>query len=236
MELFLISSILSLVSNGLTLVYILKSFDISLHVFALLFIDATLSTIFSGFLVVFDFLVVSNISNRGFVYCSASFILLYLPAHSGAILTFLISLVRYILARKSAKNIQPPNGKVLKWSVGAFSFLFSFISVYIFVNEIMDVPYAIMVEACNWRDREPRFINKPRFFVLQIPNYYNIASIVIDVLMLTFLKKTLYPASSVNLIQLRSNQNENENQNELNGSTWNNSLDKTFFSFYFYKN
>jgi hypothetical protein len=81
---FLTLSILSLVSNGLTLFYILKTFDTSVHVFALLFTDATLSTVFSGLSVIADSLVVAAILQPGTGgYCLTSFISTYLPSHSG---------------------------------------------------------------------------------------------------------------------------------------------------------
>jgi hypothetical protein len=38
---------------------------------------------------------------------------IYTASHSGAVLTFLISVVRYVLARLSAKNIRPANRTVL---------------------------------------------------------------------------------------------------------------------------
>jgi hypothetical protein len=81
---FLTLSILSLVSNGLTLFYILKTFDTSVHVFALLFTDATLSTFFSGLSVIADSLVEAAILQSGTGgYCLTSFISTYLPSHSG---------------------------------------------------------------------------------------------------------------------------------------------------------
>ncbi len=133
--------------------------------------------------------------------------------NTGAILTFLVSLVRYILARKSCKNIHPPNKQVLKWSIGSFFFLFSAISLYFVTSELLDLPFALVIEACSRGDREPREISKIRRMILQSPNYFNFGSILIDLMMFRFLKKTLLPTSTnANFIQLRSSQNENPDE------------------------
>jgi hypothetical protein len=137
----------------------------------------------------------------------------YFLNYTGAILTFLISLVRYVLALKSAKNIQPPNEKVLKMSIAAFVFLFTAISLYLVVSGLLDIPVAMVVEACAWREREPRVISKIKLIILQTPNYYNFGSIIVDLMMLRFLKKTLHPTSlNLNLIRMPSRQNENPNE------------------------
>ena len=72
-------------SNGLTLIYILRSFDISVHVFALLFVDAFLSTFFSAISTFFDGLVLSNFLEEGNGYCFASFVAVYLPSYAGQV-------------------------------------------------------------------------------------------------------------------------------------------------------
>ena len=101
--------VVGFLSNAATLLYIVKSFDITTHVFALLFIDATLSTIFPALSALTDFLVVTNLVQTGLVYCNFSFAFVYLPNFAGSVLTLIIASVRYYLALKSAKNIQPPN-------------------------------------------------------------------------------------------------------------------------------
>jgi hypothetical protein len=70
-----------------------------------------------------------------------------------------------------------------------------------------------VIEACSRGDREPREISKIRRMILQSPSYFNFVSILIDLMMLRFLKKTLLPMSAnANFIQLRSNQNGNPNE------------------------
>ena len=107
--LFLGLGVLGFICNGATLFYILKSFDISTHVFALLFIDASLSTIFPAVTLMAEFLVITNLVETNLVYCNISFAAVYFPSFAGAVLTLIIAFVRYFLARKSAKNIQPSN-------------------------------------------------------------------------------------------------------------------------------
>ncbi len=57
------------------------------------------------------------------------------------------------------------------------------ICTYIATNELLDVPYGIIVEACS---RTNRLVSKPRVLVLQSPNYFNISSLIIDLLMLRY--------------------------------------------------
>ena len=98
-------------------------------------------------------------------------------------------------------------------SIAAFVFLFAAISLYFVVSGLLDMPVAMVVEACAWREREPRVISKIKVIILQSPNYYNFGSIIVDLMMLRFLKKTLHPTSlNLNLIRMPSRQNENPNE------------------------
>jgi len=69
------------------------------------------------------------------------------------------------------------------------------VSSYIVVCQVLDVPYGILVEACMWQTREPREIPGSRVLVLQSPNYFNLSALVIDLLMLRFLKKNIQPTT-----------------------------------------
>ena len=64
----------------------------------------------------------------------------------------------------------------------------------------MDFPFSIIVEACTYQVRQPRHIAKPAVMVLQSPNYFNIISLVIDVLMLRFIKNIVAPVANVLVI------------------------------------
>ena len=53
---FLCLSLVSLVTNGATMVYIVKSFDVRTHVFTLLLVDSAVATASSGRAAVLEFL------------------------------------------------------------------------------------------------------------------------------------------------------------------------------------
>jgi hypothetical protein len=58
---------------------------------------------------------------------------------------------------------------VLKWALICYVALLSAFLVYIVVNDIMDWPYALYVEACAYELREPRNVPKPTILFLQVP-------------------------------------------------------------------
>ena len=93
-------------TNFATLVYILKSFDIRIHVFTLLLIDAIISIIWSLISVIMDALVLGNIAMVDITYCTISFLSIWLPMFYGAVLTFKVAFLRYFLTIKAAKNVQ----------------------------------------------------------------------------------------------------------------------------------
>ena len=108
-NLAIILGVLGVMSNGSTLLYILRNFNISIHVFALLFIDTLFSTACALLSMILDILVRAEVLQQSFTYCTMSFLALYLPAYYGSVLTFLVAITRYILTIKSAKNIQVKN-------------------------------------------------------------------------------------------------------------------------------
>jgi len=64
MELFLVLGLTGFVSNGATLVYIVTSFDVTTHVFLLLFIDALFSTISCIVCFISDILLYLDLVNK----------------------------------------------------------------------------------------------------------------------------------------------------------------------------
>jgi hypothetical protein len=179
--------------NFTTLIFIVKSFDIKTHVFTLLFIDAVQSTIGSAISVFLDALVISGVSDVSFAYCTFSYVVIYFPSNFGAFLTMLIDVIRYYLARKSTKNIAPSKSKISKLSLSLFLIMVTANCFYLAINETYDVPYAILVEGCNYKSRDPRPITILNRIVLQMPSSYNIVSMVFDGLMLHLLQKTILP-------------------------------------------
>ena len=78
--------------------------------------------------------------------------------------------------------------------------MFTAACTYIGVRGIRDFPFSIIVEACMYQVRQPRHIAEPVFMILQSPNYFNIISLVIDLLMLRFIKKIVAPVANVLVI------------------------------------
>jgi hypothetical protein len=103
---FIVISATSLAFNLSTLVYILRSFNVTIHVYSLLFIDSLISTFCSLALFILETLIGTGLVSQSYHYCTLSFLSLFLPTYYGGVLTFLVACIRYTLAKKSAKNIQ----------------------------------------------------------------------------------------------------------------------------------
>ena len=93
-------------TNFLTLLYILKRFDIRVHVFTLIFIDVIISLVSSLISVTLDAFVMGDLITVSPIYCHISFLTIWLPIFYGDILTFKVAFVRYYLTIKAARNIQ----------------------------------------------------------------------------------------------------------------------------------
>lgn len=103
---FIVITAAGIAFNLSTFVYILKNFDITLHVYSLLFIDSLISTSSSFASFSLETLIGTGYMDRSYHYCTLSFLSLYWPTYYGGILTLLVACIRYTLAKKSAKNIQ----------------------------------------------------------------------------------------------------------------------------------
>ena len=206
--LFLAISTLGFISNGVTLSYIFRSFNIRKHVFSLLFIDSLFSCFCCLVCFVFDILAFTDQIAMNFSFCNLIFLTLYLPINFGAILMMLVSAVRYFLALKSVKNIHPSTAKVSVVSVAIFSFLSSFTCLLFALTIAQDIPFSFLIEDCADRDRRERTISLLSKVVLTVPNLYTVILLLTDVKMLLFLKKTILPDSSSN----RRNEDRQMNQ------------------------
>ena len=103
---FIVISATGIAFNVSTFCYILKNFDITVHVYSLLFIDSLISTFSSFASFSLEVLIGNGLLSRSYNYCTLSFLSLFLPTYYGGVLTFLVACIRYTLAKKSAKNIQ----------------------------------------------------------------------------------------------------------------------------------
>ena len=97
-------------SNLSTLVYILRNFDIKVHVYTLIFIDALFCSASALASFLLDVMMVTELIAVDRAFCTISLLSLLLPVLYGSILTFMVALVRYVLSVKAAKNSQVGQG------------------------------------------------------------------------------------------------------------------------------
>jgi len=90
-----------------------------------------------GLTIIMDVLILTEILGETYLYCTLTFVAVYLPSICGSFLTLLISIIRYLSTKKSAKNIQIENKTILKWSIFSFALFILCFDLYITVNEIM---------------------------------------------------------------------------------------------------
>ena len=186
-----------LILNLGTLLYILTSFNIKIHVYTLLFIDSLICTTFSVVLVILDVFLIHEILSNSFWYCNVWFFTLFLPTYCGGILTFLVAIIRYILALKAAQNIQLPNKTVSCWSLSFFFFWILVIILFISINIWMDIPIAMIIEACASSPvRLPQHVGIPNNMATRSIAIFNFLSLIMDGLLVKFIKKTILPTAN----------------------------------------
>ena len=178
-------------TNFTTLIYICKTFNIKTHVFTLIFLDSLISSLGSIISISLDILFLSGLLQPTYLLCYSAFLSTFLPNCFGAILTLLLSLIRYILAKSSAKNIHPSNKTVVAISIVIFSSISSFVLIPFLVHALLDLPFVYFVDTCANRDFRPKSIFSS--VILQIPNCCNILTLIIDLQMIRFLKKVIIP-------------------------------------------
>ena len=189
---FLVLDAGALTANCCTLLYILKSFDIRTHVFSILFLDSLISTFCSGVAFIVDSLLLANQIPTNYPICTLAFLMTNLPCCFGAILTLLISQIRLTLAQKASKNIKPSNKKVLCVTLSVFLIIAAPTLTYYGLNAMFGMPIAFFVETCAFPNEEPRFLSRLHLFVLQMPNFFNVLSLITDLKMLRFLKNSYH--------------------------------------------
>ena len=182
-------------ANISTVIYILKNFDITVHVFALLFVDSLISTSCSFMATVIRGFVMSNIFTWGFNNCTVLFLSTFLPTHFGGILTCLVAAIRLILTKKSAQNIQVSNSKVFILSFSTFLLFVALYGAYYAFNLMLDIPFVIVVEVCSSKSRPVGTMNNMMF---RSGFIFNMISIVLDILMIRFIRETVLPDSVQN--------------------------------------
>jgi len=110
---FLIGEIIGLCLNLPTLIYILKSFDVRVHVFTMILIDAAIANSCCALLIVLDVLLLVKTFQKNLTYCALAQAAVFMPYSCGGCSAFLVATARYVMTKKSIRYL----GFFLKKSV-----------------------------------------------------------------------------------------------------------------------
>jgi hypothetical protein len=177
-------------TNTSTLYYILKNFDVTVHVFTLVFVDSIISTSCSFVAAIIYSLGMTNIISLDLTNCSVIFFSTFLPLYLGGILTFLVAAIRFILTKKSAQNIQIQNSKVLLLSFATFLACVVLLVAFFVYSLALDIPFIFIVEVCTNRRRPIGTLNS---LAARSGILFNIISVVLDIILIKLIRKTVLP-------------------------------------------
>ena len=91
------------------------------------------------------------------------------------------------------RNIQVKKELIFSWLFWSF-FIFTIVSLsYILINSLLAKPYAMIVELCISYNQEHSNLEIWKVLIIQSPNLFNFASIVVDIKLVRFLKDTIIP-------------------------------------------
>jgi hypothetical protein len=145
---------------------------------------------------ILDVFLVLKIFELSYASCLMLLFIAYYPCCFGALLNLLISSIRYTLARKAAHNIQPSNSKVLKSALLIFFIFVILQATYFGLNAIWNISFSYFVEVCAYPDQTPRPYSTLNGVVLQMPITFALISLMVDMQMIQFLKKTILPLNT----------------------------------------
>jgi hypothetical protein len=182
-------------TNGLALLHIYRSFNLKIHAFSLLFIDSIISTSCSFFLTLLHILYLTNQVDHSEVFCTLEFLGFFLPFYLGACTTFLVASIRLLLTIQSAQNKHPSNVKVSVTAFVAFGTVAAVFLLYIGISSATNAPFSFTVETCAKTKRDISTLN---VLALQVPNFFNILSLMVDLRLLKFVRKSVTPLTAFN--------------------------------------
>ena len=137
----------------------------------------------------------------GQTYCNVVFVSFYYPTYFGVFLTMLIAAVRYCLAKKVFKNNRPSNFKVTCWSLSIFGLIVVVNVIHVAINIVLDIPIGRIAEGCAQEARgEAKPVPYTNVMVLLVINIYPVISIVTDLYLLAFIRKTIKPIAPVTTV------------------------------------
>ena len=182
--------------NLSTLIFVYKNVNLKTHVFSLLFLDSLSSTICSIGSMILDTIFLTKAFEPNFILCSLSYLMSYLSISFGAILTLLITVTRYVLATKSAKNIQLNNNKVTQIVLGIFTAAAGFNIIFFIVNLKFGTINSSFLSVCAQWKQGPKNVSILMVLFLFHPNICNFFSLLTDIKMLMFLQKVIIPTNN----------------------------------------
>ena len=183
-------------TNLTTHIYILKTFNIKTHVFTLVFLDSLISSVCSFLSAILDTLFLVDIIKPSHVLCYLTFLTSFLPNCLGAVFTLLVTSLRYILAKKAAKNIKPSNKKVRTIALGIFVPILSAVLATCLLHAIFNMQLSLFIDVCSEQVPQPRIFGTVIF--LNFPNICNILALITDIQMIKFLKKVMFTTQNKN--------------------------------------
>lgn len=186
---------IGIVTNLTALIHIAKSFNLKIPIFSLIFTDAFIATACS---LVYTFLaiirVAAPIDSPGIVFCATEYMAILLPFYLGPCLTFLVTSVRCHLTLKAAKSHQQiENSKLFVATFSVFGLVTGLILSYVIANAALDLPFSFIVEECSRSAEEIRSTSKIHVLVMQVPNLFNVCSVIIDLYLIKFIRKKILP-------------------------------------------
>ncbi len=167
----------------------------TVHVFALLFIDAITCMISCAISFSIDLALILDYIKYGQAYCNVAFLAFFYPSYFGIFLTLLIAAVRYFLAKKVFKNNRPSNFKVTCWCLCLFGLLVVVNVVLISINLVLDLPIGKIAEDCVIQHQGgiPRKVPLINLILFIGITFCPVISITIDLLLLAYIKRTITP-------------------------------------------
>ena len=94
----------------------------------------------------------------------------------------------------AGKNQHPSNFKVSLISIASFATITCLFIAYNTVNGLLDKPYSFTIESCaNRFDPVNRPIPRYNIVFFQMPALFNVCSLLLDVVLIKFLRRTIRP-------------------------------------------
>jgi hypothetical protein len=104
-----------------------------------------------------------------------------------------VATIRYFLSNRAAKNIHASHNNISLASLVACCLLGVLVVGYIAEHAWTNRPYALIVETCMDFNNPLRPLSMFKVLPLQLPNLFNILSLLVDLFLIRFLRKNIRP-------------------------------------------